>query len=121
MPYKEKYGAWAGNPVGRPADMTLCCEEVTPAERGGYVHRHQCTRPRGYGPDQAYCKQHDPDKVAERIKERQRAWVEKSNKERYQWYGRTFFDAIQQIADGHNDARGLAQKVIAKFHDGAYK
>jgi hypothetical protein len=42
----------------------------------------------------------------------------KHNAERYNWHGKTFFNALQQIADGHNDARGLAQEVIAEFKKG---
>jgi hypothetical protein len=121
MPYKARYGAWAGSPEGRPADLSRCCEEVTPNERGGFAHRHQCIRPRGHGPDKEYCKQHDPERVSARQAERERAWKDRTNKERYQWHGREFFGALQKIADGHNDARGLAQDVIAKFHEGAYK
>ncbi|MFA5897664.1 MAG: hypothetical protein WC829_00995 [Hyphomicrobium sp.] len=46
-------------------------------------------------------------------------WKNKWNSERYQWHGRMFFDALLKIANGHNDARGLAQEVIAEFEKGA--
>jgi len=39
---------------------------------------------------------------------------------RYEWHGKTFFAAIKQIADGHNDARGLAQEVVDKFEKSKY-
>lgn len=56
--YKDKYGAWAGDPQGRAPNYMRCCENVYSRERWGRFY--QCTRPRGHGPDGAYCKQHDP-------------------------------------------------------------
>jgi hypothetical protein len=49
------------------------------------------------------------------------AYNTKWNKERYGYHGRTFYNALKQIADGHSDARGLAQEIIAKFHEGERK
>lgn len=113
--YLESYGAWAGNPKGRKPNLEYCCIEVTPNERGGAAHRHQCRRKRGYGPNSAYCKQHDPAAVAKRhsaIDARaDAAWLAR----RYEFSGKRFYDALVRIAEGHNDPRGLAQRVIDDF------
>jgi len=63
---ERRYNAWAGNPAGIPEDPARCIEEVSPNERGGFVHRHQCNRKRGHGPDGLYCKQHSPEAHAAR-------------------------------------------------------
>jgi hypothetical protein len=114
--YDEKYGAWAGFPQGHKPDFTRCCETVWNRER--FSRHYQCTKPRGHGPDGAYCKQHDPAAVKARDEASRARHNAKWNKERYQWYGRTFFDALVKIAEGHNDARGLAQEVIDEFKRG---
>lgn len=114
--YKPKYGAWAGLPAGHKPDFTRCCEEVASRER--WTRWSQCNRPRGHGPDGAYCKQHDPEAVKARraaVDARAKvAWRER----RLEWYGSTFFKALVEIANGHNDARGLAQEVVADFEKG---
>lgn len=117
--YPESYGAWAGYPAGHKPDLARCCVEVTGG--GRWPLYHQCLRSRGFGPQGAYCKQHDPDVVAKRRAENDRIATEKWNKERARFYGATFLKALQQIADGHNDARGLAQEVIADFKKGEHK
>lgn len=114
--YPKAYGAWAGNERGAPPDYARCCQNVW----SGY-HGSQCERKRGHGPDKAYCKQHDPDAVEERKRKKHAAWVYKQNMERPQWYGRTFLAALEKNAAGHNDARGLAQEVIAEFKKGEIK
>lgn len=114
--YKPRYGQWAGRPNGAAPDYTCCCEEVFPAGRGE-LH-HQCRKKRGYGPDAAYCKQHDPDAVKARKAAADEKYRIQHNRQRYQWNARTFYAALEQIANGHNDARGLAQEVIAKFKEG---
>lgn len=110
--YRSSYGrSW------HPAapDFTRCCENVrTPV--GATTDFHQCLRKRGFGPDGAYCKQHDPSAAQARREASRARYVEQTNKLRYGWSGRTFYDALKQIAEGHNDARGLAQQVIADFH-----
>lgn len=117
--YKDGYGKWSGNPKGHAPDYTLCCEEVW--ERNmRWSRAYQCSKKRGHGPDGAYCKQHDPDVVKARQEKSEKRAREKINKERYKLYGRTFFDALEKIANGHNDARGLAQEVIADFKEGEW-
>lgn len=117
--YPEKYGAWAGNPRGHDPDFSRCCESIYGAlgSHGG----HQCNRPRGHGPNGAYCKQHDPEAVKARRDAATAKYNAQLNEERYKWHGRTFFDALSKIADGHNDARGLAQKAIDEFKKGELK
>ena len=53
---ERRYGAWVGNPDGRPEDKTHCIEEVWPQGRGWIPY--QCQRKRGHGKDGLYCKQH---------------------------------------------------------------
>lgn len=118
--YKNKYGAWAGMPQGHKPDMALCCAEVADNSMR-WPHYHQCSKKRGHGPDGAYCKQHDPDVVKARDAASAARATAKWNKERYQWYGRTFFDALVKIAEGHNDARGFAQEVIDEFKKGEHR
>lgn len=111
--YKETYGRSAMGP-GLKADHKKCCEEIM-YYIGNWPKHKQCSRPRGFGPDKAYCKQHDPKAVKAReaaIDARQEAaW----QKRRYEIHGKSFFDALVKIAEGHNDARGLAQEVINSF------
>jgi len=111
--YKEKYGAWAGHPAGNKPDLQRCCEEVWSRER--WSRHHQCGKPRGHGPDGAYCKQHDPEVVKARKAAVDARGKEAWNKSMLEAYGKTFYDALVKIADGHNDARGLAQEAISKF------
>ena len=50
------YGCWVGNPHGVSEDVMRCSEEVWNAD--WYTRAHQCSRKRGYGRDELYCKQH---------------------------------------------------------------
>lgn len=115
MTYKERYGAWAGNPQGRAPDLTRCCETV---HRQGDWISTQCNRKRGYGPDKAYCKQHDPEAVKARREASEAKYNAEFNKRRYEWYGKTFFVALEQIANGHNAPRTLAREMIDEFMKG---
>lgn len=51
--HQKRYGAWAGNNKGVPADKSRCAEEVA----DGYFF-YQCSRKCGHGPNGIYCKQH---------------------------------------------------------------
>ncbi len=114
--YAERYGSWAGQPRGNPPDFSLCCERVFGAL--GSPGGHQCNRKRGHGPDAAYCKQHDPAAIKARHEASMARYTAQMNKERYGWNGRKFYDVLVQIAEGHNDARGLAQEMIDEFKKG---
>lgn len=118
--YKEKYGIWAGHPHGYAPNFTFCCEEVG-RELGRWTTYGQCSRKRGHGPDGAYCKTHDPEVVAKRRKDSESRGNDKYNASRYQFYGKSFYRTLKQIAGGHNDARGLAKEIIEKFHEGELK
>lgn len=113
--YKPDYG-YGLHGVKKP-DYSLCCVEVC-RPQGGWTYFGQCAKKRGYGPDGAYCKTHDPATVAARQEKANASYKAKSNAERYSWHGRAFYNALKQIAEGHNDARGYAAEVIAKFHEG---
>jgi hypothetical protein len=107
--HPTRYGAWAGNPAGFPADPLRCVTEVN----DGYRF-HQCTRKRGHGPDGAYCKQHDPDAIAAKKKARNDAWeAERQRRDLRHDIDRSVKLAIQLIADGHNNPRALAQWALA--------
>lgn len=109
--YKATYG---GNMVKRPPDMTRCCEEVA-RYIGGWPHYGQCTRKRGYGPDEAYCKQHDPEAAAKRRAEVDEREAVRWRKQCLEWAGPRFYAALKQIADGHNDPRSLAADTIRAY------
>lgn len=93
----------------------FCCVEVQDHIGWGW---HQCTRPRGHGPDGSYCKQHDP-KV---VRARQEASRAKHNtewqKRRVELAGQRFLDVLLQIADGHSDPRALAADAVKDYHNG---
>lgn len=115
--YKARYGAWAGFPEGNKPDLERCCETLQDRfHPGGY----QCTRKRGYGPDKAYCKQHDPDAVKARRAKADAEYQIKRYAEAAKWYGPTFLDALRKIAAGHNDPRSLAKEIVDDF-DARYK
>ncbi len=113
--YRAKYGAWAGYPNGTKPGFTRCCESVT-RYVGRWPQHAQCSNKRGHGPDQAYCKTHDPARVAARKEESDKRYRAKVDKWRFEAYGKSFYDVLVQIADGHNDARSLAKETISKFN-----
>lgn len=76
------YGSWAGNPKATPEDKTRCIEQVTPNDRAGIMHAHQCYNPRGHGPDGLYCRIHDPAAVKRRQQVRAERWERKFKSER---------------------------------------
>lgn len=114
--YREAYGMWGGNPKGTAPKLDKCCESVCGSGRGDMPH--QCNRARGHGPNQAYCKQHDPDAVKARRDASMAEYISNINKERYKWNGPAFYEALKAIAEGHNDASGYAQEIIDTFHKG---
>ena len=76
----RRYGQWAGNPKGSLERPDLCIEEVR--ERDGWYH-YQCSRPRGYGTDGLYCKQHDPETIKAR---REAASLASKKRQDAAWY-----------------------------------
>jgi hypothetical protein len=114
--YPKKYGAWSGNPEGNKPDYERCCVEVWSKERWSRVY--QCHRKRGHGPDGAYCSQHVPEVVEQRKRAASARQDAEWQKRRLEFSGKIFYDALVKIAEGHNDARGLAQETIASFTTG---
>lgn len=116
--HKKAYGVWRGRPMGNSAKADKCCTEV----HDGYVSR-QCSRPRGYGPEEAYCKQHDPAAVKAKHEARNAKWqaqydaskrraeVAKENERRGAIYP-LLIATLQSIANGHNDPASLAREVL---------
>lgn len=50
-----RYGVWGGCPKGVPKDTNRCAWEIW---NGFAPGGKQCSRKRGHGPEQNYCKQH---------------------------------------------------------------
>jgi hypothetical protein len=108
--YPAAYAQWSGNPKGIRPDFTRCCEEVY-----ANFQSHQCGRKRGFGPDKAYCKQHDPDAVKARRAASERKYLDEINAKQSQWHGPKFLAVLRQIADGHNDPRSIAKEAIEEY------
>lgn len=94
-----------------------CAGSVSTKDGWGYS---QCSRKRGHGPEQAYCKQHDPDAVKAKREARAAKWREEYDakakareaERAATQLGKDAIAALQAIADGYNDPRGLAQIVL---------
>lgn len=110
--HSKAYGQWAGNNAGRKPDPARCCVEVTATT--SWVS-HQCSRRRGYGPEEAYCKQHDPAAVKARDDAAKAKYKAQVEKEKPKWFARDFLAALREIAAGHNNPRDLAQSIIDKY------
>jgi hypothetical protein len=108
--HDQVYGDWAGNPKGHKPKPNQCCERVS----SGW-HSKQCSRPRGFGPEEAYCKQHDPAKVAERRARGEAEFKIKMEKWKIESAAPIFLAALKKIANGHNDPRSLAIETIKDF------
>lgn len=112
--HRSEYGLNMGR--NRP-DPARCCVEVRGTER--WANYSQCARKRGYGPEGAYCKQHDPDAVkarnAAREADRKAEWAEKSRKWELERLAPRMKSALEAIRDGHNDPAALAREVLAEF------
>ncbi len=95
------------------------CQERVYRAMGNWGHSGQCYR-KGKVEDDGvwHCKQHSVAEVARR----KAAYDDKHDREwvvrREMIYGPSFLSVLRQIADGHNDARGLARKTIHEFNGG---
>jgi hypothetical protein len=76
---------------------------------------HQCARPRGYGPEKAYCKQHSPEAAAAREKVAKERYEKEMANWRLQLAGPRFFAALCKIADGDNNPRETALDAIKGY------
>lgn len=114
--YKKAYGKWAGRPDGNPPDYDRCCVEVF--DRYGH---QQCTRKRGCGPGEAYCKQHDPEAAKAREDARTAKWQAKWQAEQKKWadqrLGLDAVEALRLIAAGHNDPCTLAHEILDPYDE----
>lgn len=115
--HAERYGGWAGRPDGVRPDPDRCCVEVTTAQ-GRWHSQQQCSRPRGHGTEQAYCKQHVPEVARKRREEAETREAEAFRKRVLEMGGPRFFRVLCQIADGHNDPRALAAEAVATYRKG---
>jgi len=104
--YQTSYGRHSSRP-----DYTRCCVQVST----GPWDYAQCTRGRGHGPDEAYCKQHDPVAVSARREASNRKFHDKANAMQVQWHGPRFLKALRLIAEGHNDPRAVAREAVDAY------
>jgi hypothetical protein len=111
--HKDAYGLRHSK---RKPDPAKCCAEVT-VKQGMWYSYSQCSRPRGFGPEQAYCRQHDPAVFAARRAEANTAREAKYREDRLRYAGLPFFKALCAIADGHDDPRALAEEAIRSYRE----
>jgi hypothetical protein len=104
-------------PLTKPAkpDFTKCCEEIAGRERFNMFSRWQCTRTRGHGPDGEYCKTHDPAVKKAKNAKADLEYQERRRVRSIELAGHKFLAILRLIAEGHNDARGLAAEAIKDF------
>lgn len=107
------YGRWAGNRSGIPEDPKRCIHSVWDRHSPG---GHQCTKPRGHGPDGLYCKVHDPaakkardDAAFARYRAKMDAHMLPHNRIA------AMKAALEAIAGGHNDPRTLADETLKEW------
>lgn len=101
------YGKWGGNPQGVKEDTQKCIASIWSA----YVN-HQCPRPRGHGKDGLYCKQHDPETVAQKrkaLEDKCKASVEASVKQS---------DKQRRINAAHEPMLAALENIVAVFDNG---
>lgn len=89
-----------------------CCTQVH-FYIGRWPHTKQCDR-KGVVEEggKFYCKQHSPAEVKKREKASQEKWDAQSKQWILERRGPAAHKVLQQIADGHNDARGLARAFL---------
>lgn len=76
---------------------------------------HQCERKPVN--DGKYCKIHLPENVQARRAASDQRYQEKAAQEKrrnMRWHGGPFIDALQKIANGHNDPRTLAIEILSE-------
>lgn len=79
---------------------------------------HQCGRKGIIERDgMLWCKTHDPEAVAARRAKQEARWAKEQAEWKRNWAIERLraksYEAIKQIAEGHNDPRGLALEVLA--------
>ena len=92
------------------------CQERVVRYIGNWSTGGQCYRSAAIGDR---CKQHDPERVKKKTLERNAIADQKWQHRRKEIHGARFYNALKQIANGHNNPRTLAQGVVNKFEEGA--
>jgi hypothetical protein len=119
---------WQGRFDKNSGNPAQCRESVHDREGGGFFPTHQCVRKPVCtrvidGKEYGFCKQHDPEAVKARDKKRHEQWKLESEA-RSREYDRTkrteaamdaCKEAIEKIANGHNDPRTLALETLRLF------
>lgn len=90
------------------------CQEQVCTYSGMWPHYHQCSRSAKVGDR---CRQHDPVAIKARADKTQAKYDADWQRRRYEIYGKGHFEALVKIANGHNDARGLARELVDKFNE----
>lgn len=122
MKYQKDYGWNFGK---RKPDFARCAANVSQSD--GW-HSGQCKRKAKFDPDEngnpTTCKQHCEATEAAKKAKHDAEYADymarakaASERRKFERHARTFFDALQSIAGGHNDPRSLAQETIASFLD----
>lgn len=117
---KERYGKWAGNPKGHPYNPTRCAYEVFTNNRG-YIH-HQCVKKRGHGPDELFCKVHDPEAIKKR-QEKQTVRYERKTELAIAPYRKleklqTLIRKMDEISEGDEDEVEILYQIRKLIGDG---
>lgn len=109
---KYCYGRTFGNKPNYKEGF--CIESVS--DGGRWPSFHQCSRKATV--DGAWCKVHSPEYLAEKRRIEREKYETQSKASTRKWFfqskGESFYDALQQIANGHNDARGFAEDVLKR-------
>jgi hypothetical protein len=86
-------------------------------EGGRMVGFHQCQKAGHVEVDGVWlCKIHDPAAVAARRAASDAKYAKQSEKWRVEWAGAKFRQALQAIADGHNDPRACAMEALGDLY-----
>lgn len=104
--------------------MTICCATT----RGGDWSRYGCSRQAM--PGSKFCFQHDPVNIKKKQDERHAKWkresearervrqITRAREEREANYRKESEAALRKIAEGDNDPRRLARKVLKILEEG---
>ncbi len=92
------------------------CQQRVYHSIGNWGHSVQCRRA-GKADDETgwHCKQHSDAEVQRRKTEKNARYDKEWAARRLQIHGPHFHGVLKQIADGHNDARGLARETLDDF------
>lgn len=96
------------------------CQEPSVREVwSNWPRYHQCyNQARFPAGDPRWCKVHNPEEVKARDVAAKEKWDADWNRRRVEIWGPKFKAVLQQVADGHNDARRLAQELLDEFEKG---